>query len=73
MSEHQVFDIASRELPQGSSISCKFKDGVWEVSWGVASYTTNADGHLIAKAPNAMRLGLKVRDADGKVERVKAP
>ncbi len=78
MSEHQVADIASKELPQ-TAFSCQFKDGVWEILepqkgvWGVDSITTNADGHVFIHSTNAMRLVLRVRDADGKVEQVKTP
>jgi hypothetical protein len=78
MSEHQVADIASRELPQ-MAFSCEFKDGVWEILepqkgvWGVASATTNADGHVFIHSTNAMRLLLRVQDVDGKVEQIKTP
>ena len=78
MSEHQVADIASKELPQ-TAFSLQFKDGVWEILepqkgvWGVDSITTNADGHVSIHSTNAMRLVLRVQDADGKVEQVKSP
>jgi len=79
MSERQVADIASRELPQGSHLQCEFKDGVWEILevqpgvWGVSSQTTNADGKITVQSTNAMRVVLRVSDADGKVEQVKTP
>lgn len=79
MSEHQVADIATKELPTNSAFGCEFKDGVWEIVevqkgvWGVASVTTNADGKVFVSTTNAKRMVLKVRDADGKVEQVKTP
>lgn len=77
MSEHQVVDIAFRELPQNSRIQCDFKDGIWDIStvqtgvWGVSSVTTNADGKVVVSSTNAMQVVLRVRDADGKIEQVK--
>jgi hypothetical protein len=79
MSEHQVAILASKALPTNSKFSCEFKDGVWVVSepqkgvWGVTSATTNADGHVFISSTNALRVVLKVRDADGAVESVNAP
>jgi len=79
LSETQVAEIASRELPRTRGFTCKFKDGVWEILelqknvWGTASITTNADGHVFVYSTNATRLALKVRDADGKAEQVKSP
>jgi hypothetical protein len=79
MSERQVAMIAAREVPQVSKLMPEFKNGVWEVTepqesvWGVASTTTNADGHVFVYSTNATRLLLRVRDADGKVEHVKTP
>jgi len=79
LSEHQVADIATKELPQSSAFSCHFKDGVWEILevqkgvWGVSSVTTKADGHVFVTSTNATRLVLRVRDLDGKVEQVKTP
>jgi len=79
MSEHQVAGLASKALPTNSAISCEFKDGVWVISepqkdvWGVASATTNADGHVFIHSTNAMRVVFKVRDADGTVESVTTP
>jgi hypothetical protein len=79
MSEHQVADIVGGELPQTSGFSCEFKDGVWEIFepikgvGGVASITTNADGHVFIYSTNATRLVLRVRDVDGKIEQVKTP
>ena len=79
MSEHQVVDIAMRELPQGLRLQCEFKDGVWEISevqlatWGVSSVTTNSEGKVFVSSTNATRVVLRVRDADGKVEQVKTP
>jgi hypothetical protein len=80
MSEHQVVDIAMRELPKGwQGLGCEFKDGVWEISeiqkdvWGVSSAITNADGKVVISSTNATRVVLRIRDADGKVERVKTP
>lgn len=79
LSEHQVADIAVRELPKTSGLQCNFQDGVWEISeaqkgvWGVASSTTNADGKITITSTNATRLVLRVKDADGTVEHVKTP
>lgn len=78
-SEHQVADIADRELPQTSGFQCEFKDGVWEIRevqkgvWGVSSSTTNADGKISITSTNATLVVLRVKDADGTVEHVKAP
>ena len=79
MSEHQVADIASMALPTNSAFSCEFRDGVWNVlepqkgAWGVSSVVTNADGRVFIHSTNAMRLVLRVRDTDGKVEQVTTP
>ena len=79
MSESQVADIASSQLPQGSAYRCEFKDGVWEVLevqknvWGVSSRTTNAEGKITIQSTNATRVVLRVRDADGMVEPIKTP
>src|SRR5579859_4592855 len=78
-SEHQVADIADRELPQNQSFQCEFKDGVWEIRegqkgvWGVSSSTTNADGKITITSTNATLVVLRVNDADGTVEHVKTP
>jgi len=79
MSEHQVVDLACRQLPQVSEMRCEFKDGVWNVLevqkgvWGVSSLTTNSDGKVFIPSTNATRLVLRVSDADGKVEPVNPP
>ena len=79
LSESQVVDIAFRAFPQSSALQCQFKDGVWNIfdvkkdQWGVASTTTNADGHITVTSTNVMQLVLKVNDADGKAEPVKTP
>jgi hypothetical protein len=79
MSEHQVVEIASKELPQNSALKCEFRDGVWEILevqkgvWGVSSVITNADGKVFITSTNATRVVLRVRDVDGKVEQVKTP
>jgi len=79
MSEHQVVDLASRQLSQVSEMRCEFKDGVWNVLavqkgvWGVSSITTNSDGKVFVTSTNATRVVLRVRDADGKVEAVTPP
>ena len=78
MSEHQVADIASKELPD-SGFQCQFNHGTWDILefqkgvFGISSITTNADGRIFIRSTNATRLVLKVRDADGKVERVNTP
>jgi len=79
MSERQVADIALKELPQSSRISCEFKDGVWEISepqkgvWGTSSATTNANGKITITSTNATKLVLRVRDLDGTGEQVNHP
>ena len=79
MSEHQVVEIASKELPQNSALKCEFRDGVWDILevqkgvWGVSSVITNADGKVFITSTNATRVVLRVRDVDGKVEQVKTP
>lgn len=79
MSERQVMEVATRQLPQRSVYRCEFKDGVWEILevqkdvWGVSSRTTNADGKLTIQSTNATRVVLRVRDADGKVEPIEIP
>jgi hypothetical protein len=79
MSEQQVVDIASRELPQGIPLRCEFRDGVWHILevqknvWGISSATTNADGKVFITSTNPTRIVLKVHDTDGQVEQVKKP
>jgi hypothetical protein len=79
LSEHQVADLASRQLPQVSQLRTEFKDGVWNILevqkgvWAVSSLTTNAAGRITVTSTNATRLVLRVRDADGKVEPVNPP
>jgi len=79
MSERQVIEVALSQLPQSSGYRCDFKDGEWEILevqqgvWGVSSRTTNTDGKITVESTNAMRVVLRVRDADGKVEQVKSP
>ena len=79
MSEHQIVELVSSRLPQSSTHRCEFKDGVWEILevqkdvWGVFSRTTNADGKITIQSTNAMRVVLRVRDADGKVEPIETP
>ena len=79
LSEHQVVDLACRELPQVSALRCEFKDGVWNVLevqknvWGVSSLTTNSAGKVFITSTNATRLVLRIRDADGEVEPVNPP
>lgn len=79
LSEHQVADIASRELLQSPGFQCQFQDGVWEIReaqkgvWGVSSATTNADGKITITSTNATRVVLLVKDADGTVEHIKTP
>ena len=79
LSEDQVVEIASSQLPRSSAFRCEFKDGVWEILevqkgvWGVSSRTTNAEGKITIESTNATRVVLRVRDADGKVEQVKTP
>jgi len=79
LSEHQVVEIAFRQLPQSSGYRCEFKDGVWDILevqpgvWGVSSRATNADGKITVESTNATRVVLRVSDADGKVEQVKTP
>jgi hypothetical protein len=79
MSESLVADIALAELPRGSRLRCEFKAGVWEVLevqpgvWGESSVITNAAGKVLISSTNATRVALRVRDADGMVERVPPP
>jgi hypothetical protein len=79
MSERQVIELASSQLPQSPGYRCEFKDGVWEVLevqkdvWGVSSRTTNAEGKVFVASTNATRVVLRVRDADGKVEPIQPP
>ena len=79
MSEHQVIDLASTQLPQSSGYRCEFKDGVWEILevqknvWGVSSRTTNVDGKITIESTNATRVVLRVRDTNGKVEPIRTP
>jgi len=79
MSEHQVVEIASKELPRNLALQCEFRDGVCEFLevqkgvWGASSVITNADGKVFITATNATRVVLRVRDVDGKVEQVKTP
>ena len=79
MSEHQVADLASRQLPQAAELRCEFQAGVWNIVevqkdvWGVSSLTTNATGRITVTSTNATRLVLRVRDADGKIEPVTPP
>ena len=79
LSEHQVADIATRELPPTPEFQCQFQNGVWNILeveknvWGVASSTTNADGKISITSTNATRIVLRVNDADGRVEHVKTP
>jgi len=77
MSERQVIEVASSQLPaapKGSGYRCEFKDGVWEILevqpgvWGVGFRTTNADGKITIESTNTTRVVLRVRDADGKVD-----
>ena len=76
LSEHQVFEVASRQLPQSSGYRCEFKEGVWDILevqknvWGVSSRTTNADGKITIQSTNATRVVLRVSDADGKAEQI---
>jgi len=76
LSEQQVAEIASRELPGIQNFSCQFTNGVWKIlevqtnAW-ISSTTTNADGHVFVQSTNPKRLVLQVVDADGKVEHVK--
>jgi hypothetical protein len=78
MSERQIADIVSRELPSIRSFSCQFTNGVWEVleiqtgAW-VSSSTTNADGHIFVQSTHPSHIVLRVSDADGKIEQVKTP
>ena len=79
LSEQQVIELASNQLPPSSGYRCEFKDGVWEILevqrnvWGVASQVTNVDGKITIHSTNATRVVLRVRDVDGKVEPVKTP
>lgn len=79
MSEHQVADIAFRELTPNLGFRCEFTNGVWDILevqkgvYGIASVVTNADGKIFVTSTNASRVVLRVRDVDGKVEQVKTP
>ena len=79
MSEDQVIEVASSQLPRSSAYRCEFKDGMWEILevqrnvWGVSARTTNAEGKITIESTNATRVVLRVRDADGMIEQVKIP
>ena len=79
MAEHQIVNLVSSQLSQSSDYRFEFKDGVWEILevqknvWGVSSRTTNADGKVTIQSTNATQVVLRVRDADGKVDRIKTP
>lgn len=76
LSEHQAVAIAAKQLP-AATLQCEFKDGMWEIStaqknvWGVSSAITNTDAKITITSTNATKLVLRVRDADGNVEKVK--
>lgn len=76
LSENQVIELAWSQLSPKSAYRCAFKDGVWEIlevqseAWGEAAQTTYADGHTEIRSTNSVRVVLRVRDSDGKVELV---
>jgi hypothetical protein len=71
MSEHQVIDIARRELPVGVPFRCEFTNSAWEIL--EIQKETNANGKVIITPTSATRVVFRVRDIDGKVEQVEMP